>query len=78
MRRQRGRHERLLTWPLIAHSYLFLGLIEAAFSLHPDRALIPIGVYRWNEYQLRYNSDASRTASPSSSVDNTLAMTSGR
>ncbi|OGU01785.1 MAG: hypothetical protein A2W29_04760 [Gemmatimonadetes bacterium RBG_16_66_8] len=37
--------------------------LEAAFSLHPDRALIPIGVYRWNEYQLRYNSDASRTVS---------------
>ena len=29
----RERHQGLLTWPLIAHSYLFLGLIEAAFAL---------------------------------------------
>jgi len=29
----RDRREGLLSWPLIAHSYLFLGLIEAAFSL---------------------------------------------
>lgn len=29
----RDRHQALLTWPLIAHSYLFLGLIEAAFAL---------------------------------------------
>ena len=34
-----------------------------AFSLHPDRAPIPAGEYRWNEYQLRYNSDASRPIS---------------
>jgi sodium/potassium-transporting ATPase subunit alpha len=29
----RNRDQRLLSWPLIAHSYLFLGLIEAAFAL---------------------------------------------
>ena len=29
----RDRKQGLLTWPLIAHSYLFLGLIEAAFAL---------------------------------------------
>ena len=29
----RDRHQGLLTFPLIAHSYMFLGLIEAAFAL---------------------------------------------
>ncbi len=29
----RDRRQRLLNWPLILHSYLFLGLIEASFSL---------------------------------------------
>ncbi len=29
----RDRKQRLLSWPLILHSYLFLGLIEAGFSL---------------------------------------------
>jgi sodium/potassium-transporting ATPase subunit alpha len=29
----RDRRERLLNWPLILHSYLFLGLIEAGFAM---------------------------------------------
>jgi sodium/potassium-transporting ATPase subunit alpha len=29
----RGRRERLLNWPLILHSYLFLGVIEAGFAM---------------------------------------------
>jgi sodium/potassium-transporting ATPase subunit alpha len=29
----RDRHERLLNWPLILHSYLFLGVIEAGFAM---------------------------------------------
>jgi sodium/potassium-transporting ATPase subunit alpha len=29
----RDRRERLLNWPLVVHSYLFLGVIEAGFAL---------------------------------------------
>ena len=37
--------------------------LEQAFSLHPARLPVPVGSYDWNEYQLRYTSDPSRTIS---------------
>jgi len=43
----RDRRQGLMTWPLIAHSYLFLGLIEAAFSLALFFWVLDAGGWRW-------------------------------
>ncbi len=43
----RDRNQGLLTFPLIAHSYLFLGLIEAAFSLSLFFWVLFAGGWTW-------------------------------
>ncbi|MGF1641481.1 MAG: cation-translocating P-type ATPase [Rhodospirillales bacterium] len=43
----RDRDQALLDWPLIAHSYLFLGLIEAAFALSLFFWVLVDGGWSW-------------------------------
>lgn len=45
----RDRTQGLLTFPLIAHSYLFLGLIEAAFSLSLFFWVLFAGGWEWGQ-----------------------------
>ena len=45
----RDRRQGLLTLPLIAHSYLFLGLIEAAFSLALFFWVLISGGWQWGQ-----------------------------
>jgi len=45
----RKRHERLMSWRLIAHSYLFLGLIEAMFSLSLFFWVLVAGGWTWGQ-----------------------------
>ena len=45
----REREQGLLTWPLIAHSYLFLGLIEAAFALGLFFWVLDHGGWMWGQ-----------------------------
>ena len=45
----RDRQQGLLSWPLIAHSYLFLGLIEAAFALGLFFWVLSQGGWVWGQ-----------------------------
>ncbi len=45
----RDREQGLLTWPLIAHSYLFLGLIEAVFALGLFFFVLDQGGWVWGQ-----------------------------
>jgi sodium/potassium-transporting ATPase subunit alpha len=45
----RDRRQGLLTWPMFAHSYLFLGLIEAAFALGLFFWVLSAGGWQWGE-----------------------------
>jgi len=45
----RDRHQGLLTWPVMIHSYLFLGLIEAAFSLFLFFLVLTQGGWSWGD-----------------------------
>jgi sodium/potassium-transporting ATPase subunit alpha len=45
----RDREQGLLTLPLMAHSYLFLGVIEAAFSLLLFFWVLTEGGWRWGQ-----------------------------
>jgi len=45
----RGHRQGLLTLPLIAHSYLFLGLIEAAFSFALFFWVLTAGGWQWGQ-----------------------------
>ncbi len=45
----RGHRQALLTLPLIVHSYLFLGLIEAAFSFSLFFWVLTAGGWQWGQ-----------------------------
>ena len=45
----RDRQQGLLSWPLIVHSYLFLGLIEAAFALGLFFWVLDQGGWVWGQ-----------------------------
>lgn len=45
----RDRNQGLMTWPLITHSYLFLGLIEAAVSLGLFFWVLQAGGWVWGQ-----------------------------
>ena len=45
----RRRSDKLMSWPLIIHSYLFLGLIEAAFSLSLFFWVLTAGGWSWGQ-----------------------------
>ena len=45
----RQRSDRLMSWPLIAHSYLFLGLIEATFAMSLFFWVLVSGGWTWGQ-----------------------------
>jgi magnesium-transporting ATPase (P-type) len=45
----RNRRERLLTWPLLARAYLFLGVIEAAAAMAAFFAVLHLGGWHYGE-----------------------------
>jgi sodium/potassium-transporting ATPase subunit alpha len=48
-RAPRARSERLLSWPLLARAYLFLGMIEAAAGMAAFFYVLRLGGWTWGE-----------------------------